>query len=244
MQSSKAERGRTGATKRAGDADARTAGTGRVTQSRLFSAILLLSLLVPAIVMTAAVLRSPAVLPASSQKRIVMDIGGKPVDIPLPFRGTALMQTSLSAYLGATQAPDSVKLAYAEDRRDIDGGLTGEVYPALRKLRRFTVLNAQGHDLEALMALHPSAVIAVVRTAIPLRRIGLPAIVSTTPHVNDLLFGQARIYADIIGEDGRYQAMSNRYNTAMNAYGRRLRPWRRPGGPACWHCSRWARAVF
>jgi hypothetical protein len=120
--------------------------------------------------------------PAPPRSRTVVDAGGTPVRIAMPFRGIVLAPNSFpSTYLEDTHAPEL--LVYAGNvglRRFYDKGVMNWVYPEVLNNagrwndRLFRDMASPYTEIESLVAFDPSVYVGCGGPEDLVRRVGLP----------------------------------------------------------------------
>ena len=175
---------------------------------------------------SAAIVAGPApVLPRPvASSRMVVDARGRSVSIPLPFHGAAMLfPPSIDDYLLTTRQGTSLVAAQELNRRAIDEGLMGRMFPALHGLRTFLAGNAAvAPNVESLLVRRPSAVFVPAQVAGALERVGLPALGIVNTLDERWVIERERMYAEANGDPERGPDLLARYRARLAAVARDL----------------------
>lgn len=188
--------------------------------------------------MALSLLRPLPEFSAPAQGRIVVDAGGVPVHIALPFKGTVLTWGGLvREYLHDTRAPETLLNAGGAGRREFLKEVIGWIYPRLAKRESVWDAGVAGSygraansEVESLMALDAGAYLGMKginnSPVSLLRRIGLPTLHSIThPRSEDeRFFTQARVETAVIGHPERGEELIANYCRAFAELERELQP--------------------
>ncbi len=173
--------------------------------------------------MALALLRPLPHFPVPARSRTVMDGGGTPVRIALPFRGTALTWgVNVAEYLEDTHAPETLLKAGGPffDRPWFARQVASWIYPQV--LEQDSIWDASGvsrgrganAEIETHFAFDPGAYLGVTWGPVPLmRRVGLPAlyVAANTKNWDEWNFSTARVVTALIGHPERGEALIARY---------------------------------
>ncbi|MGD0657744.1 MAG: ABC transporter substrate-binding protein [Syntrophorhabdales bacterium] len=176
--------------------------------------------------MAVSLLRPLPHFPVPPHSRTVVDGGGTPVQIALPFRGTALTWgVNVAEYLEDTHAPETLLKAGGPffDRPWFAKQVASRIYPQV--LKRDSIWDASGvshsrgsnAEIETHFAFDPGAYLGAAWGAVPLmRRVGIPAlyVAAHTKNWDEYIFSFARVATALIGQPGRGEVLIARYRQA------------------------------
>ncbi len=166
--------------------------------------------------------------------RTVVDAGGTPVRIAVPFHGTALTWgTQLNDYLHDTHAPESLLNVGHDDREHFGKQVISWIYPQVVKKDSLwdaeAVSRSRGAnaEIETLLAYNPGAYIGIGWGPVPLlRRVGLPALYVglKAKNMDDRFFRAARVETALVGQPERGESLISDYRKAFAELEQELRP--------------------
>lgn len=134
-----------------------------------------------------------------------------------PSRGTVPLFQGIGEYLYVTRDPDSILDSQTVSLSWLDHSFFFELYPRLRTVRHdISLQDQQTVNQERLLALNPGAVFVFYTVAIPLRRVGLPALGLTQPVSAADVFERARVYAQALGQTGRVAELMTSFQSDID----------------------------
>lgn len=184
----------------------------------------------------------PAARPLANS-RTVVDAEGTPVQIAMPYRGTALAWcVGVTGYLEATRAPESLLNIWGLNRFWFAHEVIGWIYPQV--LRNDSFWNAKAAsrsrganpEIETLFAFDPGAYLGSTWGSTPLlRRVGLPALYldgnRNTKNHDEGSYLAARVESALIGHPERGEALIASYRRSFADLKQELRPETLPSRP-------------